>query len=65
MVRTEINKRNGDKPMITLDVKYYSEEDYKEAKKFIAALRKWMPIYFHENSCNKINTTQLSSNDKR
>ena len=51
--------------MITLDVKYYSESDYTEALKFIKALREWLPVYFHEDSCNKINTIQLSSNDKR
>lgn len=51
--------------MITLDVKYFSESDYAEAQEFIKTLREMFPVYFHEDSCNKINTIQLSSNDMR
>ena len=50
--------------MITLDVKYYSESDYAEAQEFIKKLREMFPVFFHENSCNTINTIQLSSTDK-
>ncbi|MFA4870900.1 MAG: hypothetical protein WC623_22065 [Pedobacter sp.] len=49
--------------MITLDVKYFSESDYAEAQEFIKKLREMFPVFFHEESCNKINTVQLSSND--
>ena len=51
--------------MITLDVKYFSESDYTEAQEFIKKLREMFPVFFHEESCNKIHTIQLSSNDKR
>jgi len=44
--------------MITVDVRYFSNQDYEEAKKFRKWLREELPVYFHEDSCNKINLIQ-------
>ena len=44
--------------MIKVDIKYFSEQDHKEAIKFKKWLREQLPIYFHEDSCNKINLIQ-------
>jgi len=45
--------------MITIDIEYFSEQDHAEAKKLRAWLREQLPVFFHEDSCNKINTTQI------
>lgn len=56
-------KNNGMEEMIKVDVKYFSEQDYIEAKKFIAWLREALPVYFHEESCNIITSTQMTHED--
>jgi len=49
--------------MIIVDIKYFSEQDYKEAIKFREWLREQLPVYFHEDSCNPINIIKPSSGD--
>ena len=49
--------------MIIVDIKYFSEQDHKEAIKFREWLREQLPIYFHDYSCNLINIIKPSSGD--
>ena len=50
--------------MITVEVRYFSETDFEEAKRFMKDAKAYLPEYFG-NTCNEIYGVQIASIDRR